>query len=81
MGIVGTSTGHGYWIVGSDGGVFAFGDASFVGSLPGLGVHVSNVVGIVGTSTGHGYWMVGSDGGVFAFGDASFVGSLPGLGL
>ncbi len=81
VGIVGTSTGHGYWIVGSDGGVFAFGDASFVGSLPGLGVHVSNVVGIVGTSTGHGYWMVGSDGGVFAFGDASFVGSLPGLGL
>ncbi len=81
VGIVGTSTGHGYWMVGSDGGVFAFGDASFVGSLPGLGVHVNNIVGIVGTSTGHGYWMVGSDGGVFAFGDASFVGSLPGLGV
>ncbi len=34
----------GYWMIGSDGGVFAFGDAGFVGSLPGLGVKVSNVV-------------------------------------
>ena len=35
VGIVGTSTGLGYWMSGSDGGVFAFGDASFVGSLGG----------------------------------------------
>jgi len=70
---------QGYWMVGSDGGVFAFGDAGFVGSLPGLGVHVNNVVGVVATKTSKGYWMVGSDGGVFAFGDAGFVGSLPGL--
>jgi hypothetical protein len=35
----------------SDGGVFAFGDAGFVGSLPGLTppVRVSNVVGAVPT--------------------------------
>ncbi len=75
VGIVPTPSGHGYWMVGSDGGVFAFGDAGFVGSLPGLGVHVSNIVGIVPTPSGHGYWMVGSDGGVFAFGDAPFLGS------
>jgi len=76
-----TSTGKGYWMVGSDGGVFAFGDAGFVGSLPGLNVHVTNVVGVVPTLSGKGYWMVGSDGGVFAFGDAGFVGSIPGLGI
>jgi hypothetical protein len=75
------AAGTGYWMVGKDGGVFAFGNAGFVGSLPGLGVHVSNIVGVVPTSTGKGYWMVGSDGGVFAFGDAGFVGSLPGLGV
>jgi hypothetical protein len=66
-------------MIGSDGGVFAFGDAGFVGSLPGIGVQVTNVVGAVPTSTGKGYWMVGNDGGVFAFGDAGFLGSLPGL--
>ena len=31
-------------MVGTDGGVFAFGDASFVGSLPGLKIHTSNIV-------------------------------------
>ena len=36
---------QGYRLVGADGGVFSFGDAQFFGSLPGLGVHVSDVVG------------------------------------
>jgi hypothetical protein len=68
-------------MVGSDGGVFAFGDAGFLGSLPGISIHVFNIVGVVPTSDAAGYWMVGSDGGVFALGDAGFVGSLPGLGI
>jgi hypothetical protein len=42
----------GYDLVGSDGGVFSFGDTSFEGSLPGLGVSVSNIVGDVPTSEG-----------------------------
>jgi len=71
----------GYWMVGTDGGVFAFGGAPYEGSLPADGVHVKNIVSIVPTSSGHGYWMIGSDGGVFAFGDAGFVGSLPGLNV
>jgi hypothetical protein len=61
--------------------VFAFGDAGFLGSLPGMGVHVNNVIGVVATHDNLGYWMVGNDGGVFAFGDAGFVGSLPGIGV
>ena len=72
---------QGYWMIGSDGGVFAFGNAGYVGSLPGLGIHVNNIVGVVPTHDNGGYWMIGSDGGVFAFGDATFVGSLPGLNV
>jgi hypothetical protein len=30
------ATGNGYWLVASDGGIFAFGDASFEGSTGGL---------------------------------------------
>ncbi len=71
-----------YDLVGSDGGVFVFGQVGgFYGSLPGLGVHVNNIVGIVPTSDNKGYFLVGSDGGVFAFGDAPFENSLPGLGV
>jgi hypothetical protein len=66
-------------MVGSDGGVFAFGDAGYLGSLPALHVHVNNIVGVVPTHDNGGYWMVGSDGGVFAFGDAGYLGSLPAL--
>ena len=80
-GISATSDGQGYLFFAADGGVFAFGDAKFSGSLPGLGVHVSDIVGIASTRDGKGYWMVGADGGLFAFGDARFVGSLPGLGV
>jgi hypothetical protein len=29
-----TSSGKGYWLVGSDNGVFAFGDARYFGSSP-----------------------------------------------
>jgi hypothetical protein len=69
-----------YDLVGSDGGVFVFGDGSgFYGSLPGIHVHVDNIVGIVPTSDDVGYFLVGSDGGVFAFGDAPFENSLPGI--
>jgi len=42
-----TPGGDGYWLVGKDGGVFAFGDAPFVGSLPGLGVSVDDITGMV----------------------------------
>ncbi len=71
---------HGYWLVGSDGGIFSFGTAAFHGSMGGTTLQ-RPVVGITPTSTGNGYWLVASDGGIFSFGDASFHGSVPGLGL
>ena len=64
----------GYWLVASDGGIFAYGDAGFYGShrrLPPQPAH-----------RGHGrhprrggYWLVASDGGIFTYGDAGFYGS------
>ncbi len=72
---------QGYDLVGSDGGVFAFGNSPFLGSLPGKGIHVSDIAGIVPTATDQGYFLVGQDGGVFSFGNAPFLGSLPGKGV
>lgn len=76
IGITATHTGRGYWLVGSDGGVFPFGDARFFGSLPGTGVDVADIVTMAATKSGLGYWLIGSDGDVFPFGDALFYGSL-----
>jgi sugar lactone lactonase YvrE len=77
-----TPTTAAYDLVGSDGGVFAFGNpAGYFGSLPGLGIHVDDIVGMVPTPSGQGYYLVGSDGGVFAFGNAPYWGSLPGSGV
>ncbi|HEY5026038.1 MAG TPA: IPT/TIG domain-containing protein [Acidimicrobiales bacterium] len=73
--------GTGYWMVGADGSVYAFGGAPDEGSLPGMGIRVNDVVAVVPTADSRGYWMIGSDGGVFAFGDAGYVGSLPALGV
>jgi hypothetical protein len=72
-----TSDGHGYWLVASDGGVFACGDAGFFGSTGSLTLN-RPIVGITPSSDGAGYWMVASDGGIFAFGDAGFRGSTGG---
>jgi hypothetical protein len=74
VGIAVTPDGAGYWLVGSDGGIFAFGDAAFYGSMGGL--HLNQpIVGIASTSDGKGYWEVAADGGIFSFGDAAFYGS------
>jgi hypothetical protein len=29
-----TPSGHGYWLLGGDGGVFSYGDAGFFGAMP-----------------------------------------------
>ena len=71
---------HGYWLVGSDGGIFSFGSALFHGSM-GRTALQRPVVGIVATADRGGYWLDASDGGVFSFGDTQFYGSIPGLGL
>ncbi len=70
----------GYWLVASDGGVFAYGDAGFYGSAGNLALN-KPIVGMAATPDGMGYWLVASDGGVFAYGDAGFYGSTGNLAL
>jgi hypothetical protein len=64
----------GYWLVAADGGIFAFGDAPFLGSTGNLRLN-QPVVGMAATPNRKGYWFVASDGGIFSFGDARFFGS------
>jgi hypothetical protein len=71
-----TPDGNGYWLVGSDGGVFAFGDAAFYGSEVGSVQIQTHVVGITSTPDGRGYWILASGGGIYSFGDASFFGTV-----
>jgi hypothetical protein len=63
------------WAAAEDGGVFAFGDAAFYGSLGNVHLNAP-IVGVAATPDGGGYWLVAADGGVFAFGDADYEGSL-----
>ena len=74
------SPAQGYWLTGTDGGVFGFGGARFFGSTGGLRL-AQPVVAMAATPTNQGYWLVAADGGVFAFGDAVFQGSMGGTRL
>ena len=67
------TNGYGYYLVASDGGVFAY-EAPFYGSTASITLN-KPIVGMA--SNGNGYWLVASDGGVFAY-DAPFYGSAGG---
>ena len=71
---------HGYHLVGSDGGVFSYGDAPFAGSTGGHRLN-QPVVGMTPAQSGAGYWMAASDGGIFNYGGAGFFGSMGGKPL
>ena len=79
MSLAATPSGDGYWVLGADGGVFAFGRARYAGSLGGKRLNAAPV-SITPTPTGKGYWILAADGGVFSFGDAAFHGAAGGLG-
>lgn len=66
----------GFIVVGTDGGIFAYDGAPFLGGLAGTG---AKVVSGTWTLSGLGYWLLGSDGGVFSFGDATYKGGFNAL--
>jgi SpoIID/LytB domain protein len=68
---------NGYWQLGSDGGIFTFGNIQFYGSMGGHPLN-SPLIALEPTADTHGYWLVGADGGVFSFGNAQFEGSMGG---
>ena len=79
VGMVPSNDDNGYFMVASDGGVFAFGDAHFAGSCPGIGGCAGAAVAVMPDASGHGYWLVTSTGNVYTFGDAAYFGA-PGHG-
>ncbi len=72
--------GSGYRLAASDGGVFAFGEAVFEGSMGGTQLN-QPIVGKVADPLSGGYWLVASDGGIFSFGGARYFGSTGGVPL
>lgn len=68
------ATGHGYWLVTSNGHVQTFGDAHYYGEPARSGVLISSASR---TTNGHGYWILYRDGVVFRYGNALNYGSLP----
>jgi hypothetical protein len=65
-------TRRGYWMVGADGRVYAFGDSKALGDAPPS--PGSAAVDIKATPSGNGYWVVDAAGKVSAFGDATVHG-------
>jgi ribosomal protein L24E len=80
VGMARTPSGQGYWICSSDGYVFAFGDATYYGSMGGQPLN-QPIVGMAARPQGDGYWLVARDGGIFCFGAAPFQGSMGGTPL
>jgi subtilisin family serine protease len=72
--------GLGYWLVTSNGAVYAFGDAVSYGSATKMQL-AHPIVGMTATPDGKGYWLMANDGGIFAFGDARFYGSMAKVNL
>ena len=66
-------TGSGYWMVGTDGAVYAFGGAAHHGNVP-----TASAEDLEPTRSGNGYWVVSSGGDVFALGGAPHLGGLGG---
>src|SRR5581483_9446147 len=64
----------GYWMLGSDGKVYAFGEAKNLGA-PAL-VGGATAADLEATPTGDGYWIVDSLGHVYAYGDATALGGI-----
>jgi hypothetical protein len=72
-----TPTGKsGYWMLGQDGKVYAFGDAKNLGN-PTLPANVS-ATDLEVSPSGNGYWIVDSAGNVSGYGDATALGGITG---
>ena len=75
VGMVASSDGGGYFMVAADGGVFAFGDATFEGSCPGIGGCAGAAVAVAPDASGRGYWLITATGHIYSFGDAAYYGA------
>jgi hypothetical protein len=74
-----TPSGRGYWLLASDGGIFTFGDAPFLGAPADSTAPAA--VALAASPSGQGYRVARTDGSVRSFGDAPFLGAAAGSGL
>ncbi len=75
-----TARRSGYWMVGSDGRVYSFGEAKSHGEATSL-LGGANAVDLEPTPSFNGYWIVDDAGRVFGFGDARHHGNVDGARL
>jgi hypothetical protein len=71
-----SADGGGYWFTATDGGIFAFGNAQYMGGLGGLPLK-RPVAAMAATPDGGGYWLTDDNGAVSPFGNARYWGSAP----
>jgi hypothetical protein len=72
-----TPDGQGYWMLGSDGGIFTFGDAVYHGSLR-SGPSATPVAAMAATPDGGGYWLLDPDAWNYSFANPPPLGTFPG---
>jgi hypothetical protein len=77
VGIAATPDGHGYYLVGSDGSIYPFGDARYYGSEAGQAIGAPIVAMAVSKYTG-GYWLVAANGAIYSH-HVSYYGAPSGL--
>jgi 3-phytase len=65
----------GYWMVGSDGKVYPFGEAKSFGDVAGRLPATAEAVDLEPTPSFGGYWIVNDKGTVYSFGDAKHLGN------
>ena len=74
-----TPTGQGYWLLDTEGFVWAFGDAPYLGDAG--AVAGDPALSITSTASGQGYWVFTLAGCVLTFGDATWHGDMCGQPL
>jgi hypothetical protein len=80
VGMAGSATGNGYYLLDSAGVIYPFGDARSLGSMAGKRLNAP-IIALASAPDGKGYWLLARDGGVFTFGTAKFYGSMGGKRL
>ena len=70
-----TPSGAGYWVIGANGNIVAYGDAGSYGNLAGTSLPAA-IVGGAATASGKGYWLADANGTVYRFGDTANYGSV-----
>ena len=79
VGVAPTPDGGGYWVLGANGTVYAFGDAppvALAAGSPALATMKSPMTGLIPDFSGQGFDAVNGSGQAFAYGDAPYFGDV-----